>query len=106
MCDRVHAAIDQRLYDRNRRPPARNGPPSRHSERKCQVKRIVIATAMSPCMVSRASIASADTLILTDGTRVSGLVVSVAARTMTFEDVSGVSRRCNASRVDAEEKRR
>ena len=65
------------------------------------MKRIVIATAMSLCMASLASIASADTLILTDGTRVSGRVVNVAARTITFEDVSGVSRRYNASRIDA-----
>jgi hypothetical protein len=50
------------------------------------MKRIVIATAMSLCVVLLAVIASADTLILTDGTRVPGRVVSVAARTITFED--------------------
>jgi hypothetical protein len=51
--------------------------------------------------VSLAAIASADTLILKDGTRVPGRVVSVAARTITFEDASGVSRRYNATQVDA-----
>jgi hypothetical protein len=65
------------------------------------MKRIVIATAMSLCVVSLAAISSADTLILKDGTRVPGRVVSVAARTITFEDASGVSRRYNANQVDA-----
>ena len=65
------------------------------------MRRIVIATAMSLSVVSLAAIASADTLILKDGTRVSGRVVSVAARTITFEDASGVSRRYNATQVDA-----
>jgi hypothetical protein len=65
------------------------------------MKRIVIATAMSLWMVSLAAIASADTLILTDGTRVSGRVVSVAARTITFEDGAGVARRYDANQVDA-----
>ena len=65
------------------------------------MRSIVIATAMSIGVVSLASVASADTLIMRDGTRVSGRVVSVAARTITFEDSSGVSRRYNASQVDA-----
>ena len=65
------------------------------------MRRIVIATAMSLCVVSLAAISSADTLILRDGTRVPGRVVSVAARTITFEDASGVSRRYNANQVDA-----
>lgn len=63
-------------------------------------KLVIIATAMSLSVVS-ASIAFADTLILKNGTRVPGKVVSVAARTITFEDGSGVSRRYNASQVDA-----
>jgi hypothetical protein len=65
------------------------------------MKRIVIATAMSLCVVSLAVIASADTLKLRDGTRMSGRVVSVAARTITFEDASGVSHRYNANQVEA-----
>jgi hypothetical protein len=65
------------------------------------MKRIVIATAMALCAVSVGAIASADSLILRDGTRISGRVVSVAARTITFEDASGVARRYNANQVDA-----
>ena len=65
------------------------------------MKRIVIAAAMSLCLVSLAAIASADTLILRDGTRVPGRLVSVVARTITFEDASGVSRRYNANQIDA-----
>ena len=65
------------------------------------MRRIVIAAAMSICVVSLAAIASADTLILRNGTRMSGRVVSVAARTITFEDASGVSRRYNANQVEA-----
>lgn len=65
------------------------------------MRRIAIAAAMSVSVVLLAATVSADTLILRDGTRVSGKVVSVAARTITFEDVSGVSRRYNVNRVDA-----
>ena len=65
------------------------------------MKRIVIAIAMSLCVVSLAVVASADTLILTNGTRVPGRVVSVAARTIAFEDTAGVSRRYSANQVDA-----
>jgi hypothetical protein len=65
------------------------------------MKRIVIAAAMSLCVVSAATISSADTLIMTNGTRIQGTVVSIAARTITFEDASGASRRYNASQVDA-----
>jgi hypothetical protein len=65
------------------------------------MKRIVIAAAMSLCVLSVAAIAAGDTLILRDGTRLSGRVVSVAARIITFEDSSGVSRRYNANQVEA-----
>jgi len=65
------------------------------------MKRIVIAIAMSLCVVSLAVVASADTLILTNGTRVPGRVVSVAGRTITFEDTAGVSHRYDANQVDA-----
>lgn len=65
------------------------------------MKRIVIAAAMSLSVVLVTAVSSADTLIMRDGTRVSGRVVSVAARTITFEDASGVSRRYNANQVDA-----
>jgi hypothetical protein len=65
------------------------------------MKRIVIAAAMCLCVVSLAETSSADTLILRDGTRVSGRVVSIAARMITFEDLSGVSHRYDATEVDA-----
>jgi len=51
--------------------------------------------------VSLVSTSAADTLILRDGTRMAGRVVSVAARTVTFEDSAGVSRRYNTNLVDA-----
>jgi hypothetical protein len=63
------------------------------------MRSIVIALAMSVGVVSLAAISSADTLILKNGTRVSGRVVRVAARTVTFEDASGASRRYNANQV-------
>jgi hypothetical protein len=65
------------------------------------MKRLVIAAAMCLCVVSLAETSSADTLILRDGTRVSGRVVSIAARMITFEDLSGVSHRYDATEVDA-----
>jgi hypothetical protein len=65
------------------------------------MKRFAIASAVSVCVVSLASTSTADTLILMDGTRVAGRIVSVAARTVTFEDSAGVSRRYSANRVDA-----
>lgn len=65
------------------------------------MKRLVIATAMGVCVVSLAAIASADTLILRDGTRITGRVVSIAARMINFENAAGVSQRYNVDRVDA-----
>jgi len=65
------------------------------------MKKFVIATAMSLCVMSLAAVASADMLILRDGTRLTGRVMSVDAGIMTFEDAYGVSRRYNVDRVDA-----
>jgi hypothetical protein len=65
------------------------------------MKNLVIAAGMSVCVASLAAIASADILFLRDGTRVSGTVVSLAARTLTFEDTTGASRRYDTDRVDA-----
>ena len=67
------------------------------------MRRIVIATAMSLCVVSLAAVASADTLVMRDGTRVPGTVVSMAARTITFRHADGVSRRYPTSQVEAVE---
>ena len=63
------------------------------------MRRIVIAAAASLWVVSVAATASADTLILRDGTRVPGTVVGVVARMITFEDSSGVSQRYSANEV-------
>jgi hypothetical protein len=65
------------------------------------MKKIVIATAMSLCVVSLAAISSADTLIMRNGTRVQGTVVSFAARTITFRHADGVSRRYSTSQVES-----
>jgi len=65
------------------------------------MKRIVIAAAMSVWVVSLAAISSADTLIMRDGTRVQGTVVSIKARTITFRHADGVSRRYTTSQVEA-----
>jgi hypothetical protein len=64
------------------------------------MKRIVIALAMSLCVVSVAPLASADTLTLKDGTRVSGTVVAIAERMITFTDAAGISHRYSANQVD------
>ena len=66
------------------------------------MKRFVIAAVMILCGLSlRATVASADTLVLRDGTRVQGTVVSIAARTITFRDANGTSRRYPTSLVEA-----
>jgi hypothetical protein len=66
------------------------------------VKRVVIAAVISLCGLSLgAAVASADTLILRDGSRVQGTVVSIAARTITFRDANGISRRYPTSLVEA-----
>ena len=66
------------------------------------MKRItVIAAAMSLSVLSLGAIASADTLILRDGTRVTGTVVNIVERTITFEDDRGVSRKYSEKEVDS-----
>ncbi len=63
------------------------------------MRRIIIAAAAGLCVASLAAIASADTLVLRDGTRVPGTLVSIAARVITFEDSSGSSQRYNTNDV-------
>jgi hypothetical protein len=66
------------------------------------VKRLVIAAVMSLWGLSLgAAVASADTLVLRDGTRVQGTVESIAARTITFRDANGTSRRYPTTLVEA-----
>jgi hypothetical protein len=67
------------------------------------MRTIVIAAAMSLCLVSLSAVAVADTLVLRDGTRVEGTVVAFAARTITFRHADGVARRYQTSQVAAVE---
>lgn len=64
------------------------------------MRRIVIATAMSLCVVSLPAMASADTL-MRDGTRIEGMLTGSAAGTITFRRAYGTSRRYPASEVEA-----
>jgi hypothetical protein len=57
------------------------------------MRNIVIAAAMSLCVVSLATVVSADTLVLRDGSRIEGTVLGIAGRTITFQHADGVSRR-------------
>ena len=63
------------------------------------MKTMIIAAAMSLCVVSLAAVAAADTLIMRDGTRVEGIVTGIAGRTITFRHADGVSRRYPTSQV-------
>jgi hypothetical protein len=63
------------------------------------MKTIVIAVAMSLCVVSVATVLSADTLIMRDGTRAQGTVTGIAGRTITFRHADGESRRYPTSQV-------
>ena len=65
------------------------------------MKNTIIAAAMGLCVVSLAAIASADTLILRDGTRVSGTVVRIDGRMITFEDAAGFSQQYSANQIDS-----
>jgi hypothetical protein len=65
------------------------------------MRRIVITTVMSLCVVSLAVISSADTLVMRDGTRVEGTVTGIEARTITFRHADGKARRYSTSEVEA-----
>jgi hypothetical protein len=65
------------------------------------MKQTIIAAAMGLCLMLLPVTVFADTLILSDGTRITGLVVSVASRMITFEDSTGVSRRYSANQVES-----
>jgi hypothetical protein len=71
------------------------------TRKKCQMRRIVIAAAMSLFVVSLAALASADTLVLRDGSRIEGTVLAIAGRTITFRHADGASRRYPTSRIDS-----
>jgi hypothetical protein len=63
------------------------------------MKSLIIAAAMTLCVVSFATVASADTLILRDGTRIEGTVTGIAGRTITFRHADGASRRYPTSQA-------
>jgi len=63
------------------------------------MKKCIIAAAMGLWVVCLAAAASADTLVLRDGTRVQGTLTAFAARTITFRHTNGVARRYATSRV-------
>jgi hypothetical protein len=65
------------------------------------MNRAVIAAAMSLCLVTPVATSFADTLIMRDGTRVEGTVVSMASRTITFRHADGILRRYPTNRVEA-----
>ena len=65
------------------------------------MKRIIIASAMTLCMVSLAAALSADTLVMRDGSRMHGTMLSINGRTITFRHDDGVLRRHSTSEVQA-----
>src|SRR5689334_24812882 len=65
------------------------------------MKRIIIASAMSLFLVSLSAVAFADTLVMRDGTRLQGTVVSIVARTITFRSNDGIARKYPANQIEA-----
>jgi len=65
------------------------------------MRRTIIAAAMSLSVVSLSTVASADTLILRDGTRVQGTATGITGRTVTFQHADGKSRRYPTSQVES-----
>ena len=63
------------------------------------MRRIVIAAAMSLFVVSLATVAFADTLVMRNGSRIEGTLVSFAGRTFTFRHADGSSHRYPTSQV-------
>jgi hypothetical protein len=64
------------------------------------MKRIV-AAALGLCVMCLAATASADLLILRDGTRAEGTVVGIVAQTITFRHADGAVRRYSTGQVEA-----
>src|SRR5689334_4380295 len=65
------------------------------------MKRIIIASAMSLFLVSLSAVAFADTLVMRDGTRLQGTVVSIVARTITFRSNDGIARKYPANQIES-----
>ena len=67
------------------------------------MRRIVMLIVASVFLLLVPGRAWGDTLVLRDGTRVSGVLVSATARTVTFKDTHGVSHRYTTKQVQAVE---
>jgi hypothetical protein len=65
------------------------------------MRRITIAGVIGVVVAAMSTPASADTLVLRDGTRVEGTAVSMTARTITFRHSDGMSRRYPTSQVES-----
>jgi hypothetical protein len=65
------------------------------------MSRTVIAATISLLVVSLATLASADTLVMRDGSRIEGTVLAIAGRTITFRHTNGTSHRYPTSRVQS-----
>ena len=64
------------------------------------MRRVAIAAVIGMTVVSIGTPASADTLVMRDGTRVEGTVMSMTARVITFRHPDGTTRRYSTSQVD------
>jgi hypothetical protein len=65
------------------------------------MRKLIINSAMSLSFVLLATVALADTLTLRDGSRITGTIVSIAERIITFRDQRGVAHRYDANQVDS-----
>lgn len=60
---------------------------------------IVVLVLISFSLLPLAEIVRADTLVLRDGTQLSGVLVSATAQTITFKDAKGVVHRYNRTKI-------
>jgi hypothetical protein len=65
------------------------------------MRSIFIAAAMSLCVVSLATVVSADTMVMRDGSRIEGTALAIAGGTITFQHADGASRRYPTSQVQS-----
>lgn len=63
------------------------------------MRKIMAFVLISFSLSFLAGIARADTLVLRDGTRMSGVLVSATAQTVTFKDTKGVSHRYSRTKI-------
>lgn len=63
------------------------------------MRNILVLVLISFSLLSLAEIVRADTLVLRDGTQLSGVLVSATAQTITFKDARGVVHRYNRTKI-------